>query len=190
MCLHKSGVRIRPMANSCYSSNQLVSNFKHICVTNFLLRAHTYLMASSFIASEWIGLEKEYDIIKIPEYVSEAKKQPLKMPDAVEATIPHNTMPLRDFLACKLPAWLFNSMNQFFAQSNLARWLFEIDLIDCPSKPRNMVWWPRRSSWLCYRKSHFNPNWIVPYILHWTDCLFCWKKQQKISKNKVQRIWS
>ena len=62
-------------------------------------------MASSFIESEWIGLGKEYDIIKIPEDVSEAKKQlfKLKMPDAVEATIPHNTMPLRDFLACKLP---------------------------------------------------------------------------------------
>ena len=49
-------------------------------------------MASSFIESEWIGLGKEYDIIKIPEHVSEAKKQLLKILDAVKATIPHNTM--------------------------------------------------------------------------------------------------
>ena len=55
-------------------------------------------MASPFIESEWIGKGKEYDIAKIPEHVSEAKKQLLNIPDAVEAMIPHTTMPLRDFL--------------------------------------------------------------------------------------------
>jgi hypothetical protein len=60
-------------------------------------------MASPFIKSEWIGQGKEYDIAKIPEQVTEAKKQLLKMPDAVEAMIPHNTMLLQDFLGCKLP---------------------------------------------------------------------------------------
>ena len=60
-------------------------------------------MASPFIESEWIGQGKEYDIAKIPEHVTEAKKQLLKIPDAVEAMIPHNTMLLRDFLGCKLP---------------------------------------------------------------------------------------
>jgi hypothetical protein len=51
-------------------------------------------MASLFIESEWIGLGKEYNIAKIPEHVSEAKKQLLKIPDTVEAMIPNNTMPL------------------------------------------------------------------------------------------------
>ena len=60
-------------------------------------------MASPFNESEWIGQGKEYVISKIPEHVSEAKKQLLKMPDAVEAMIPDNTMPLRDFLGCNLP---------------------------------------------------------------------------------------
>ena len=50
-------------------------------------------MASPFIELEWIGTGKEYDIAKIPEHVSEAKKQLLKIPDAVEAMIPHNTLP-------------------------------------------------------------------------------------------------
>jgi hypothetical protein len=61
-------------------------------------------MASPFIESEWIGKGKEYDIAKIPEHVSEAKNQLLKMPDAVEAMIPHNTMPLQDFLEYKGPS--------------------------------------------------------------------------------------
>jgi hypothetical protein len=63
-------------------------------------------MASPFIKSEWVGQGKEYDIAKIPEHVSKAKKKLLKMSDAVEAMIPHDTMPLRvvrDFLRCKLP---------------------------------------------------------------------------------------
>jgi hypothetical protein len=60
-------------------------------------------MASPFIESEWIVQGKEYDIAKIPDHVSEAKKQLLKIPDAVEAMTPHNTMSLRNFLGCKLP---------------------------------------------------------------------------------------
>ena len=60
-------------------------------------------MASSFIESEWVGHGKEYDIAKIPEHVFEAKKQLLKIPDAVEAMIPLKTMSLRDFLGCELP---------------------------------------------------------------------------------------
>ena len=40
---------------------------------------------------------------KIPKHVSEAQKKLLKMSNAVKAMIPHNTMPLRDFLGCKLP---------------------------------------------------------------------------------------
>ena len=52
-------------------------------------------MASPFIELEWIGKGKEYDIAKIPKHVSEAKKQLLKIPDAVEAMIPqcnHTTL--------------------------------------------------------------------------------------------------
>jgi hypothetical protein len=76
--------------------------FQILCY-NFSALVHAYLMASPFIESEWIGLGKEYNIAKIPEHVSEAKKQLLKIPDTVEALIPNNTMPLRDFLAYKLP---------------------------------------------------------------------------------------
>ena len=60
-------------------------------------------MASPFIEPEWIGQGKEYDIAKIPEHVSEAKKILLKMPDAVEAMIPNDTMPHEISLGLNCP---------------------------------------------------------------------------------------
>ena len=49
------------------------------------------------------------------------------MPDAVEAMIPHNTMPLRDFLGCYQkanfnPYWSFHHWTDYFLSWNFQKW--------------------------------------------------------------------
>ena len=70
---------------------------------NFFCLCSHLSSPSHDLSIHWIGVD--WAGKKIPEHVSEAKKQLLKIPDAVEleVMIPHNTMPLRDFLRYKLP---------------------------------------------------------------------------------------
>ena len=55
-----------------------------------------------FIESEWIGQGKTYDT-NLPSYVAEAKAQLLIIPDAVTAKIPHDSIPVWEFIHFALP---------------------------------------------------------------------------------------
>lgn len=130
-----------------------------------------------------LGRERNMSFQRYPNLSPKPKKkQLLKMADAVEAMIPHNTMPLQ----------LYEPIIRTVQSGKM---VFGIVQINCPSsKSKSMVSCFHCSFWLCYQRSQLQsllastfPWWIVLHFHHWTDCLLSWKKQWKNSENEVQK---